>query len=128
VRYLLDTHTFLWWVINDPRLSVRVRELMRNPDNDFYFSAVVAWEIAIKYQLGRLRLDRDPERFVIEQVSANGLATLAIGVRHALLAGKLPLHHRDPFDRLLIAQSTLESLPVLTADPAIATYDVEIVW
>jgi PIN domain nuclease of toxin-antitoxin system len=128
VRYLLDTHTFLWWVVDDPRLSARVREIMRDSGNDFYFSAVSAWEIAIKHQLGRLTLDRDSDRFVTEQIAANRLATLPIDLRHALQAGKLPLQHRDPFDRLLIAQSLLEDLPILTGDAAITAYDVQTVW
>jgi PIN domain nuclease of toxin-antitoxin system len=128
VRYLLDTHTFLWWVSDDPRLSARAREIMRDSNNDFYFSAVSAWEIAIKHQLGRLTLDRDPDRFVTEQIAANRLAAISIDIRHALRGGKLPLRHRDPFDRLLIAQSLVEDLPILTGDAAITAYEVQTVW
>lgn len=129
MRALLDTHSFLWFNANDERLSVRVRDLMVNSSNDIIFSAVVAWEIAIKYGRGRLpEIDEDPASYVPSRVAHYRLRTLPIEVGHALRAGALPLLHRDPFDRLLVAQAQLERLPIVTSDPNIARYDVEIIW
>ena len=129
--YLLDTHTFLWWVFDDPHLSFNAAQVLRDPQSDAYFSAVSAWEIAIKNQLGRddvIRLDRNPEEFVPQMVAAYGLISLPIEVGHALRIASLPPLHRDPFDRLLVAQAQLEGLTILTADPAVAQYDVPVDW
>jgi PIN domain nuclease of toxin-antitoxin system len=128
VRYLLDTHAFLWWAVDDPRLSPRFREILKDPANDIYFSAASAWEIAIKHRLGHLRFSEDAGRYVSEQIAGNGFMTLSIDVRHALHVSTLPLIHRDPFDRLLIAQSQLEDLRLLTADPAITAYGIPTIW
>ena len=128
MRYLLDTHTFLWWVTDDRRLSPRARALIRDPENEVLFSAASAWEIAIEAQLGRIVLRGDPREVIPRQVAANGFAQLAIETPHALEVAALPLLHPDPFDRLLVAQALLEELPLLSVDPAVAQYNVLVIW
>lgn len=128
MRALLDTHTFLWWITDDPRLSHRAREFISDSDNLLFFSAASGWEIAIKAQIGKLRLPDDPARFVTEQLALNAILSLPIDLRHALHVFALPQHHRDPFDRILVSQSRLERLPILTDDPLIVQYEVQIIW
>ena len=128
MKALLDTHTFLWSNTDDPRLSRRVRDLIEDGVNDLVFSAVSALEIAIKYARRRLPIPEPPETWVTRRVALQGLRLLAVEMSHALRVVDLPLHHNDPFDRLLIAQSQLENLPILTSDPNIARYDVEVIW
>ena len=128
MKALLDTHTFLWSNTDDPRLSRRVRDLIEDGVNDLVFSAVSALEIAVKYARRRLPIPEPPETWVTRRVALQGLRLLAVEMSHALRVVDLPLHHNDPFDRLLIAQSQLENLPILTSDPNIARYDVEVIW
>jgi PIN domain nuclease of toxin-antitoxin system len=128
MRYLLDTHTFLWWITDDERLSSRARDLIRDRRNTLYLSAASAWEIAIKASLGRLEFAGDPEKMVPEQMALNAIEALPIQIAHALRVHVLPPHHRDPFDRLLVAQSQLEDLPLITDDVEIPRYPVEVAW
>lgn len=128
MRALLDTHTFLWWITDDPQLSPRVREIISNGENELFLSSASGWEIAIKVRLGRLQLSDDLERFIPEQMALNAINGLPIQMSHALRVHGLPAHHRDPFDHLLIAQAQLENLPILTADPQIARYPVKTIW
>lgn len=128
MRALLDTHTFLWWITDDPRLSRKVREIIGEGANELFLSAASGWEMAIKARLGRLQLPDDPERFIPEQMALNAIASLPVQMSHALHVYALPDYHRDPFDRLLIAQAQLEGLPILTEDAQIARYRVKTVW
>jgi PIN domain nuclease of toxin-antitoxin system len=128
MNLLLDTHAFLWWVMDDPRLSQRARELLADGDNRLLFSAASGWEIAIKTHIGRLALPEPAEHFVPAQLAANAIENLPVLLSHALRTGALPNHHRDPFDRMLVAQSQLEGLPVLSSDPLLAQYEVEVIW
>ena len=128
MKVLLDTHTFLWWITDHPQLSPRVREIIGDGNNELFVSAASGWEIAIKAKLGRLQLPDEPQRFILEQLSLNAIQSLPIQMSHALHVFTLPDHHRDPFDRILISQAQLEGLPILTADPQIALYPVEIIW
>ena len=128
MRALLDTHTFLWWALDDPHLSPRCRQIIADADNTIYVSVASAWEIAIKVQIGKLALPELPEPYVTSRVALNGLQVLPINLSHALHVYSLPLLHRDPFDRILVAQSQLENLPVLTTDPLIAQYGVQVIW
>jgi PIN domain nuclease of toxin-antitoxin system len=129
VKVLLDTHAFLWWVSDDRHLSSRARRIIGDGSNEVYFSAVSGWEIAIKARLDRLSVaGNDPEAFVAQQVSANNLSILPIHLSHALKTYSLPDHHRDPFDRLLVAQSIIEALPLLSADRRLAQYRVRVIW
>ena len=128
MKVLLDTHTFLWWIADSPRLSARAREVIRDSNNELVFSAASGWEIAIKAQLGRLQLPDDLEQFIVDQLSLNTILILPIQLRHALHVYTLPQHHRDPFDRMLVAQSQVENLPISTTDPQIAQYEVKTIW
>lgn len=128
MRLLLDTHAFLWWVFDDPRLSAAARTLIAEPEADLLFSTVSAWEIAIKARTGRLDLPADVPGFVTDQVRQNRLQVLPVGLDHALRVHSLPDHHRDPFDRLLVAQAEVENLPLLSRDPLLAAYGIEIRW
>ena len=128
MRLLLDTHAFLWWVFDDPRLSTAARNLIATPDAEILFSTVSAWEIAIKARTGRLDLPADVPGFVADQIRQNRLQVLPIALDHALRVHTLPDHHRDPFDRLLVAQAQVEGIPLLSRDPRIAAYGIEIRW
>src|SRR3972149_12130605 len=126
MKVLLDTHTFLWWITADNRLSSSAREFITNGDNELFLSAATGWEIAIKAQLGRIKLPKEPHSFIAEQLRLNVIQSLPIHMSHALHIYSLPNHHRDPFDRLIIAQAQLENLPILTTDPQIAKYKVKV--
>jgi PIN domain nuclease of toxin-antitoxin system len=128
MRILLDTHTFLWWITDDPRLSAQARKVIRDKRNELLFSAASGWEIAIKARLGRLQLPDDLEQFIVTQLSINTMSVLPIQLNHALHVYTLPDHHRDPFDRMLVAQSQVEELPIVTADPQVSAYDVRTIW
>ena len=128
MRALLDTHTFLWWITDDPRLSVRARAIIGDGSHSLFLSAASGWEIAIKARLGRLELPGKLPLFIVEQLSLNAFESLPVQLSHALHVYTLPDYHRDPFDRLLVAQSQLEQLPILTADHQISQYPVEVIW
>jgi len=128
VRALLDTHTFLWWNLDAPRLSQRARALIGDVGNDFLISAAVAWEIAIKHGKGRLDLPAPPLSYLPDRIAHYGYEPLPITIAHALRVATLPNHHSDPFDRLLIAQAQVEGLPILSADSRLARYNVEVIW
>ena len=128
MRVLLDTNVFLWSNEDPDRLSSTARELVEDSTNYVFLSAVSAWEIAIKYEKGSLKLPEPAHQFVIDRVFRLRLQPLNIELPHALRAGSLPPIHRDPFDRLLVAQSQLEGLPILTSDARIAAYGVEVIW
>ena len=124
MRILLDTQCWLWMALAPERFSPRGRRLVEDQQNVLYLSAASAWEIAIKHALGKLRLPEPPVSYVPDRVAALGVQPLTIEHQHALHVATLPPHHRDPFDRLLIAQAQLDDLPILTADPLIGAYDV----
>lgn len=128
MRALLDTHTFLWWITDNPQLSSRVREIIRDGNNELFLSAASGWEIVIKAQLGRLNLPDNLEHFISEQLTINSIYSLPVQMSHALHIFVLPNHHQDPFDRILVAQAQLENLAILTADQQIARYPVEVIW
>ena len=128
MRHLLDTHTFLWWVTDDRQLSAGVRRVIGSPEHEILFSAASAWELAIKAQLGRIGLPPDPAEFIRRQLIINGFVALPITLEHAMRVARLPPLHRDPFDRILIAQALLENVPLLTADRLIGQYPVRVVW
>jgi PIN domain nuclease of toxin-antitoxin system len=128
MRVLLDTHAFLWWITEDRRLSARARKVLADGGNGLLLSAASGWEIAIKASLGRITLPIPIDRFLSEQLHRNGIGTLPIEMSHALHVHVLPLLHRDPFDRLLVAQAQLEKLRILTSDRQVAQYDVETLW
>jgi PIN domain nuclease of toxin-antitoxin system len=124
MRILLDTQCWLWMLLSPERFSARARALVEAHENDLYLSAASAWEIAIKHALGKLRLPDPPAVYVPDRAAALGVRSLPIEQPHALHVATLPAHHRDPFDRMLVAQAQLDDLPILTADPIIRAYDV----
>jgi len=128
LRVLLDTHSWLWMVGDSGRLADSSRGLLRDPANELFLSAASAWEMAIKFASGKLRLPQPPAALITQWMAEVRLGALPILHAHALRAGELPPHHRDPFDRLLIAQAQIEGLTVLTADRAFAKYDVPVHW
>ena len=128
MKAILDTHIFLWWNMDDPQLSSSIREIISDGRNELFLSAASAWEIAIKAGRGRLSLPAQPQAYVADRLVLHGFRPLPITLSHALQVYALPEHHRDPFDRLLIAQGQLENMPILTADPVIAKYDVDAVF
>ena len=129
MRVLLDTHVFLWWVSEDGRrLSPTARSLLEDPATEGFVSAVSGMEIAAKAAIGRLELPRVAEGYVPDRIARHGFEPLSIDLAHVLRAGSLPPIHGDPWDRLLIAQAQLESLPLVTADPVIGQYEVDVVW
>ncbi|HEY8473889.1 MAG TPA: type II toxin-antitoxin system VapC family toxin [Natronosporangium sp.] len=123
MRLLLDTHVLLWWLDDSPALGVKARELISLGENEVFVSAISAAEIASKSSVGKLRVPADLE----QQIEENAFTPLPFRVRHGLAVETLPLHHRDPFDRLLIAQAQCEDLAVVTADQVFAAYDVRTV-
>ena len=128
MKALLDTHTFLWWNLNDPQLSAAAYDFISDGNNEIFLSAASAWEIAIKCAKGRLILPEDPEPYVANRMILHHFSSLPIQISHALQVFTLPDIHPDPFDRLLVAQSQLEGLPILTADPEIVRYEVDNIW
>ena len=124
---LLDTHAFLWWLDDNPRLGPKSRAAIADPNNTVWVSAASAWEIAIKAGLGRLEMSEPPEDALPREIERGGFRALAISVDHALAVRSLPQHHRDPFDRLLIAQAVAEGLRLITADRAFARYHVSLI-
>jgi PIN domain nuclease of toxin-antitoxin system len=128
VRILLDTQVWLWMQAESQRLSGKTRELVLDPENELLLSAASAWEIAIKYTLGKLPLPNPPDEYVPSRMQESGTRRLPIQHTHVLWTANLPLHHRDPFDRLLVSQAQLEDLPLLTVDRQLAAYDLELLW
>lgn len=127
MRLLLDSHTFLWWVRNDPALRRRARALIADVDHDCYVSHASIWEMAIKASLGKLTLPSPAERFVATQCEINGFHLLPIALAHIGLVELLPFHHRDPFDRLLVAQARIEGLTLVSRDPRLKAYGIAVV-
>jgi PIN domain nuclease of toxin-antitoxin system len=121
MRLLLDTHAFLWYYSGSPELSERARLYIDDPKNTFYVSMASLWEIAIKNSLGKLALDKDFDTFCADAV-AQGFRFLPIDMAHLMKAATLPFHHRDPFDRMLVAQAIAEHLDFITKDTMMEAY------
>ena len=128
MKALLDTQTFLWWNLDSPELSTSASDFIAEGENILFLSAASAWEIAIKFSKGRLKLPEDPDQYVGNRMDHNKFQALPVQVSHALYVCKLPPIHQDPYDRLLIAQSILEDLPILTSDLEIRKYEVGVIW
>lgn len=127
MRILLDTHCWLWMVGSPERLSQAAREIVEDVDHDLLLSAASAWEIALKHSIGKLELSGDPVDLIPDWMVRSGVTALPVHHAHALAVSRLPPHHHDPFDRLLIAQAILENLPILAADTAFEHYEVEVI-
>lgn len=127
MRIVLDTHALVWW-FNDPdKLSRRALAILSNPNNTVLVSAAVAWELAIKTNLGRFQTPAFVSELAVH-VAEEGFVELPISIEQATRAGFLPLHHRDPFDRLLVAQAQALNVPILSSDAALERYDVRRIW
>jgi PIN domain nuclease of toxin-antitoxin system len=126
MKLLLDTRTWLWMQASLERFSPKAREMVDNQDNVLLLSPVSAWEIATKYTLGRLTLPMPPEEYVPSRMKSSGVDALPLQHSHALQVATLPWHHRNPFDRLLIAQAQVEGIPILSANRQLAAYDVRV--
>jgi PIN domain nuclease of toxin-antitoxin system len=125
---LLDTHTFLWWSNEPERLSARVRALLENPETTLLLSVISLWETQIKVQSGKLMLTIPLKTLVETQQRTNQIQVLPVTLAHILALDDLPLHHKDPFDRLLIAQASVENAVLASADAAFAHYPVNVIW
>ena len=128
MRLLLDTHAFLWWLANDPALSGKARTAIADGRHECFVSLASCWEMAIKCSLGKLRLTQPVERFIPDEISANGFHLLGIDFRHVAKVETLPFYHRDPFDRLLAAQALLEKMTIVSCDTVLSEYGVKRIW
>lgn len=128
MKFLLDTHTFLWFLDENPRLADHPRQLIEDENNGIHLSTASLWEMAIKISVSKLQFPEAFDVFVIREVATNGFLLLPIEVGHLGLVATLPFHHRDPFDRLLAAQSLAENLPVISADSKLDAYGIQRVW
>ena len=128
MRVLLDTHSLLWLVTDDPRLSTTARETFLDADNELLCSVVVGFEIAVKYSLGNIELAEPPPTIIKNRMRGNALIPFPITMAHATRVAELPFHHRDPFDRLLVAQAPEEDRPLLSADEILSAYGIRRLW
>jgi PIN domain nuclease of toxin-antitoxin system len=128
MNLLLDTQAFLWLDSDQAKLSAPARQVCANPENTLWLSVASAWEMQIKTALGKLRLTRPLGQIIAEQQTANGLQVLSVNLAHVLALQALPPHHKDPFDRLLIAQAKSEGLDIVSKDPEFSAYGVPVIW
>ncbi len=128
MNLLLDTHAFLWFITNDSKLSVTAQTLIQSPANRRLLSLASVWEMAIKLSLGKLKLAQPFAQFIPEQLRLNRIELLPIQFAHTATVATLPFHHRDPFDRLMVAQCQVEGIPVVSNDPAFDAYSVQRLW
>lgn len=127
MRILVDTHCWLWMQVSPEKLRPASRQIVEDPRNELLLSAASSWEIAINYGLGKLPLPQPPGVYVPSRMASSGTVGLAVEHAHALRVAELPPLHRDPFDRLIVAQAQIEGVAILTADPQVAAYDVTII-
>ncbi len=127
ITYLLDTHILLWWIFNDPQLDDACRTIIANPSHRILVSSASAWEIATKYRIGKLPEVKTLVATYSVTLKRANFEELAITAKHALRAGSLPIAHRDPFDRMLMAQAELENIPIITYDPAFQTGFIQVI-
>jgi PIN domain nuclease of toxin-antitoxin system len=128
MNIILDTHTFLWFVDDNPRLSNTARALIEADDSQPFLSMASLWELAIKISLGKLRLKQPYEVFISQQLALNGIGILNLSLEHTAALVTLPFHHNDPFDRLIAVQARIEKLSIVSADIAFDAYAVKRVW
>jgi PIN domain nuclease of toxin-antitoxin system len=128
MKVLVDTHAFFWWVVDSPNLSSRAREVIAEQDNEVFISAVVAWELATKSRVGRWPQALPIANDIRSVIETNNFTPLAITIEHARTAGLLVGRHRDPFDRLLAAQSQIEGIPLVSADPIFRYFGTAVLW
>ncbi|MEA2786643.1 MAG: hypothetical protein QOF71_2747 [Candidatus Eremiobacteraeota bacterium] len=127
MRLLLDTHVWLWWMLGSSKIGKKAQRIMFDPATTLYFSTASAWEIAIKYSIGKLPLPAPPASYISARAAGGDFRVIDVRLEHALAVAELPRHHDDPFDRLLVAQSIAEGFRLVTADRRLAMYDVDLV-
>ncbi|MBW4582764.1 MAG: type II toxin-antitoxin system VapC family toxin [Tildeniella nuda ZEHNDER 1965/U140] len=128
MKLLLDTHAFIWLDSNPSRLSERVRSLLQDPNNTLLLSVVSIWEMQIKIQIEKLQISLSLAELVESQRQANMIEILPISLPHVLALDHLPLHHKDPFDRLMVAQANIESATLVSQDETLSRYSVQLIW
>ncbi|MGQ0664261.1 MAG: type II toxin-antitoxin system VapC family toxin [Pseudomonadota bacterium] len=128
MRALIDTVAFLAWMLEPEKLSRRAVAIAADPDNDIVLSAASAWELSTKAKVGRIELALAVGEFLAQAIAVHGLSVLPMTVAHAVRAGALAPHHKDPFDRMLVAQAEIENMPIVTPDPQIRKYGVATIW
>lgn len=128
MRVLLDTHVFLWAIADDPRLSDPAQRLFTNSRTELMLSVVSVWEILVKVQLGKLAIPSLAKPFLDQEITKNDITILPLMLAHTFALEKLPMHHRDPFDRLLVAQSLHEDIPLVSGDQQVKAYPIKIIW
>jgi PIN domain nuclease of toxin-antitoxin system len=128
MRVLLDTHAFLWLITDDDRLSGNARQTFLNTENSLFFSAASLWEICLKKSLGKISLKDGWLQAIQEEMEINTIQWLPIEMRHCAEVAELPFYHRDPFDRMLIAQAIAEEMKLLSRDSRLANYAIELIW
>jgi len=128
LKVLLDTHTFLWLMVDDPRLSSNAKATFSDVNNEIYLSLASAWEMAIKSSIQKLKLPLPAKDYVLTRTQAHDIKLLDIALEHIAIVETLPLHHRDPFDRLIIAQGIVEKFPILSDDGAFDSYPIQRLW
>ena len=125
---LLDTHAFIWWVTDAPQLSINAKNFIANPENKIFFSVASGWEIVIKVNTGKLNIPEQVGTYITSRLTNNRFDILEIELAHVLQVANLPDLHRDPLDRIIIAQSQVMDVPVLTIDRLIIQYEVNVIW
>lgn len=128
MKLLLDTHALLWFLLDDAALSDNAKKHIAVADNEIFVSPASYWEIAIKIALGKYRLPESLEIFMTRELVDNDFSILPISIRHTARIIDLPFHHRDPFDRLIVAQSLVEAMPLVSADATLSAYGIERIW
>lgn len=128
MNFLLDTHTFLWFLSDNLEMSATAKAIIENPQNTLYLSVASVWEMAIKASIGKLELPLPLVTFIDQQLQDNDIQLLEIKTRHLGIVATLPFHHKDPFDRLLIAQSKSENMTLLSADSVFHRYEITRLW
>ena len=128
MRLLLDTHTFVWYVTNNQKLSSTARQLINEGNNEVLLSIVSIWEMAIKHSIGKLSFELPFEIFISQQLAVNNFDLLNIKISYLNVVANLPLHHRDPFDRLIIAQAMVEQIPIVGTDKIFDSYPIQRLW
>ncbi len=128
MNYLLDTHVFLWFATDDMKLSPAAKKIIENGKNNIYLSSASVWELSIKIIIGKLKLKKDLNKFIAENIARYGYIPIPVTILHALAIAKLPEIHKDPFDRMLVAQASVEKMKIITSDGYIGKYNVKTVW
>jgi PIN domain nuclease of toxin-antitoxin system len=127
-NFLLDTHAFIWWIEDNVQLTKTVIKTISDPSNTIYVSAASIWEISIKIKIGKLKIEGYSEKFLKNQLIDNSFTFLPISLTHSYKVHELPLHHKDPFDQMLISQAISEKCPIITRDSLFDKYEVKTIW